>query len=220
MRCLRCGKDYQTTIEEEKKIFRREIPQHCPSCVTLAPYAHKKPEVEPDPIEIGWHGNDRLPGRLFKVEVFNKDGAFVERMEIERTPQGPRGNVVDEPRTSDMQVYTLHPDKRTAISNHLAPRIHTNLMGVFETGRHLWFHRFPAFVDKATGTDRINVKRQRLKRIEFDPGETPKDRFAPHDVYVRVELKDGRLVATIERSPRHRSSARRRIIPKKPIGSL
>lgn len=220
MRCTRCGKDYRTSLDDEKLITRGLIDQHCPKCGELEQYAHKRPGMEQDPVNVGWDGAARLPGRIFRVEVYDATGVKTTFMEIDRTPQVHVGNVIDEPRRGNLRVRVVHPERREYISNHLAPRINTNLMGVLQTGRNLWFERFPSYADLATGIDKIRVKRSRIKSIEFESGLRPEGRFEFYDAYVKVRLTDGELAVTLERSPRHRAEAHRLIVPKKPIGTL
>lgn len=214
MRCERCSNEYRTTVGDEKLIAAGDLAPLCPRCVSLAPFAPRRPRPEPVPERIGWDGTERLPGRIFRVETFvaEKRTGF---MEIDRTPIHTVGNVTHEPRRTDIRVT---PIKFRAggfeARNELPAQIRTNLMGIFVSRRPLWFKKSPPFVDKFTGIASIELPFRDIASILFDPGAQPTSRFDLHDSYVRIGTKaGGEIRVSIERSPRHRSEARRLIVP-------
>jgi phage FluMu protein Com len=213
MRCTRCGNDYRASLAEENLISRGEIKQHCPRCMELAQYSITRAHAEELPKRVGWGPDERLPGRIIRVDRFNPEGRRDRYMLIPRTPLLNRGNPLVEPKRTVLKAGPMHVDHHgNPWSTAVSTRIITNLTAVLLTRRDLWFKKQPAFIDRDTGAVDINVPFRDIHKIDIDEGgPAPNTRQEPWDFFVNVQLKSGgRITVTNERDPRRRSQGNTR----------
>ncbi len=213
MRCTRCGNEYRTTLAEENLIARKLVEQHCPRCLELAQYSRTRAHAEALPKRVGWGPEERLPGRIIRVDRFNAAGRRDRFLLIPRTPILNRGNPLVEPKRTVLKASAMRADNHgNPWSTTVSTRILTNLTAVLLTRRDLWFKKQPAFIDRDTGAVDITVPFRDIHKIEIDEGAPePTTRQEPWDFFVVVQLKSGgRIHVTNERDPRRRSQGNTR----------